>query len=324
MWMARRKSTADPWEAPVGLGKGMNTNCWESQPCLSPDGSILYFTSSRPDNAVWASVRDIWQAPIIPIVDFNGDGKVDGVEVRGMANRWGMDDSVCDIAPMAWGDGVVGVEDLKVLAGHIGKDVVDHTLIAHWALDEAEGDVAHDAAGGNDAVIAGGATRQPDLGVIGGALEFDGVDACVETPAVVNPAAGGPFLNPAEGPFSVLAWIKGEIPGQVLLSQAGGEDWLLTDSNGALMTDLKGIGRWAEALCSQAVVTDGQWHRVGLTWDDHRTLYVDDVPVAEDEPTFTPDVWGGFQIGAGANLEPDTFFSGLIDDVRIYNRAVRP
>jgi hypothetical protein len=29
-------------------------------------------------------------------------------------------------------------------------------------------------------------------------------------------------------------------------------------------------------------------------------------------------------IGCGANLEPDPLFTGLIDDVRIDNRAVRP
>jgi hypothetical protein len=29
-------------------------------------------------------------------------------------------------------------------------------------------------------------------------------------------------------------------------------------------------------------------------------------------------------IGAGASLTPGTFWSGLIDDVRIYDRAVKP
>ena len=29
-------------------------------------------------------------------------------------------------------------------------------------------------------------------------------------------------------------------------------------------------------------------------------------------------------IGVGRNYAPDTFFSGLIDDIRVYNRAVKP
>jgi hypothetical protein len=33
---------------------------------------------------------------------------------------------------------------------------------------------------------------------------------------------------------------------------------------------------------------------------------------------------GGLYIGAGTNLEPGSFFSGLIDDIRIYNRAIAP
>jgi hypothetical protein len=33
---------------------------------------------------------------------------------------------------------------------------------------------------------------------------------------------------------------------------------------------------------------------------------------------------GGLHIGTGNALEPGTYFSGLIDDVRIYNRVVLP
>ena len=51
---------------------------------------------------------------------------------------------------------------------------------------------------------------------------------------------------------------------------------------------------------------------------------VDGVRLAEDEPSPLPHISVGFHIGCGANLVPDTFFSGPIDDVRICNRAVRP
>jgi len=33
---------------------------------------------------------------------------------------------------------------------------------------------------------------------------------------------------------------------------------------------------------------------------------------------------GGLSIGCGCDATPDTFFTGLIDDVRIYSRAVAP
>jgi len=122
MWMTRRKSIADPWEEPVNLGPGMNTNCFDSQPRLSPEGLVLYFTSSRPETATFYQNTDIWQAPIIPIVDFNGDKIVDAEDMCIMVDHWGTDNSLCDIGPMPWGDGIVDVQDLIVLAEHLFEE----------------------------------------------------------------------------------------------------------------------------------------------------------------------------------------------------------
>jgi hypothetical protein len=78
-------------------------------------------------------------------------------------------------------------------------------------------------------------------------------------------------------------------------------------------------------LLSQTLITDAAWHRVGFVWDgSNRILYVDDVEVARDtQPGFISSE-GGLYIGTGKAMEPGTYWSGLIDDVRIYNRAVRP
>ncbi len=60
-------------------------------------------------------------------------------------------------------------------------------------------------------------------------------------------------------------------------------------------------------------------------WDGtDRILYVDDLEVARDAQIDLAGSDAGLYIGAGKNLEPGSFFSGLIDDVRIYDRAVRP
>jgi hypothetical protein len=78
-------------------------------------------------------------------------------------------------------------------------------------------------------------------------------------------------------------------------------------------------------LLSETVITDGNWHRVGLVWDGtNRILYVDDVAVAADTQSELVGSNGGLNIGCGKNLEPGSFWSGLIDDVRIYNRTVKP
>jgi hypothetical protein len=259
---------------------------------------------------------DIWQAPIIPVVDFNGDGKVDGKDVLCLVSHWGTDDPLCDIGPFAWGDGTVGLEDLTVLAEYLGKEVSDPTLVAHWTLDETEGNAAHESVGGSSAIVLGSLLWQPTGGQVDGALQLDGSYNCVVTSFV---------LNPAQGPFSVLAWVKGGAPAQVVISEPGLANWLMADVEGKLMTELKGPGRSDGPLLSQTIITDGQWHRIGLVWDgSRRMLYVDGVVAAEDTQDGLPSSGNGLYIGTGKGMEPGTFWSGLIDDVRIYNRAVRP
>jgi len=310
LYIARRTTTSDPWSAPVNLGPTINSPTPDSNPEVSADGSVLYFNSSRHGGGT----SNIYQTPIIPIVDFDGDGVVDSTDICMMADHWGEDYTLCDIGPMPWGDGVVDVQDLIVLADHL---FTYPGVVAYWKLDETEGNIAHDSIGDNDGMINGDPAWQPRGGMVDGALQFDGIDDYVSTEFV---------MNPAEGAFSMFVWIKGGAPGQVVLSQKDGVSWLCTNaSEGHLMTELKGFGRSATALLSQTVITDDNWHRIGLAWDgSQRTLYVDGVAVAEDIQDGMEGSDSGLYIGTGNALESGTFWSGLIDDVRIYNRAVRP
>jgi len=189
--------------------------------------------------------------------------------------------------------------------------------VACWKLDETEGVSARDSIGTDDATLAGGALWQPDAGAVGGAVELDGLNDCLITKA---------SRDPSNAPLSVLVWAKGGLPGQVILAQAGGANWLVVDAQtGTLMTDLQSEGRSSKALCSNAVITDGNWHRIGLIWDGTtRTLCVDGVVVAQDAHNALKSAFGGLHIGSGKNLAPGTFWSGLIDDVRLYNRVVKP
>ncbi len=58
------------WRAPKNIGPIVNSPNWESQPSLSADGSVLYFTSDRPGGVgkadIWKTVLDStgnWLAP---------------------------------------------------------------------------------------------------------------------------------------------------------------------------------------------------------------------------------------------------------------------
>jgi len=252
-----------------------------------------------------------------PVVDFNGDGIVDIKDLLRLIQSWGQDDPVVDIAPLPFGDGVVDALDLELLMSYWGQPFDDPTLIAHWPLDEAQGGIAYNSAAVCDGALMGGPVWQPDGGVVAGALQFDGIDDYIST---------HPVLNPAVGAFSVVAWVKGGAPGQAVLSQIAGVNWLCADTfEGNLMTELKATGRSGKPLQSQTVITDGNWYRIALVWDgSNRTLYVDDVEVAKDMQSPLQGSDNGLYIGVGKAMEPGSFWSGLIDDVRIYNRALIP
>ena len=62
-----------------------------------------------------------------------------------------------------------------------------------------------------------------------------------------------------------------------------------------------------------------------MVWDGtYRILYVDDVEVARDEITQPAHAFEGLIIGAGATQSTSSFWGGLVDDIRIYDRAIDP
>jgi hypothetical protein len=62
-----------------------------------------------------------------------------------------------------------------------------------------------------------------------------------------------------------------------------------------------------------------------LAWDgSNRILYVDDIEVAKDTQSGLAGSTGALYIGAASKPTAGSFWKGLIDDVRIYNRAVKP
>jgi hypothetical protein len=250
---------------------------------------------------------------------------VDSLDICIMIDHWGTNNPLCDIAPPPYGDGIVDVQDLIVLAEHLFEEIFPSELVAYWKLDEEEGDVAYNSIDDNHGILIGDPTWRPDGGHVVGALEFDGIDDYISTNFV---------LDPSWGAFSVFAWIKGGAPGQVIMSQTDGigtgETWLGSDmSEGKLMTGLMSapLGRFKPTpLEPEFVITDGQWHHIGFVWDgSYRSLYVDGIEVSRDTKALTQALMsldGGLYIGAGKTLKAGTFFSGLIDDVRIYNLAL--
>jgi hypothetical protein len=317
IWITARATTNNPWGEPMNLGPVINSSDWEFSPNISGDGSTLYFASMPPGGTGNA---DLLQAPIIPVVDFNGDGIVDLKDFSKLAQYWGQDESSVDIGPTPLGDRMTDFKDLAVFAEYW---LFDFRLIGYWKLDEMEGIVAEDSAGDNNGTLYGDPTWQPTGGKVNGALQFDGTDDYVSTPFI---------LNPTTGAFSAFAWIKGGALGEVVISQTNGTGsgavWLYADGlYGKLATKLTDGNRFTRPLVSEFVITDGEWHQVGVVWDgSRRCLYAGGQEVANDSSALNKllSCDGGMYIGAGKTLDAAEFWSGLIDDVRIYDRAVKP
>ncbi len=324
IFVSTRPSRDDGWGVPSRLPV-LSSARHEMGLTFARGGSTLYFGRSDPYIASPSFVgdparatSDIWQVEVTPIVDLNGDGIVDAADFGRLIDSWHTNDPLCDIAPPPMGDGFVDVQDLVVLAEYLPPSL---ECVAHWMLDEVQGTMAYDSVGGSDAAVVGDPTWRPTDGKIGGALQFDGVDDYISTDFAADPKVGS---------VRVVAWIKTGVAGRVIVSQVPGtlfgSIWLATNaSDGTLMT---GMMLPLPALYSTAVAADGQWHEVAVEWDGiYRRLFLDREEVSRDiaPMSLPPIAWDGtLNIGTGEGFQPDSFFSGLIDDVRIYQSAVEP
>jgi acyl-CoA thioesterase-1 len=248
--------------------------------------------------------------------DLNEDGIVNAADMCIIIDHWGENYFLYDVGPAPFGDDIIDVQDLVLLSEYL---FTYPGAVAYWKLDETEGDIAHDSVYDCNGTLIGEPLWRLTGGIVAGALQFDGVDDYISTDFV---------LNPEEGAFSAFAWIKGGTPGQVVLSQMGKANWFSSDpSEGKFITELVPPTTRSPLppLVSETRITDGNWHHIGFVWDgSHRTLYVDDVMAAEDVQKNMASSNNGLYIDADKNLDAGTFFSGLIDDVRIYNVALFP
>jgi len=275
-------------------------------------------------NAEGAGLMAQFIAPFLlgvhTVPDYNNDGVLNLVDFAHLARHWMTEAPAVDIAPAPQTDAMIGFLDLAGLAMYWMQYP---SLVTHWLFDETEGAVAADRLGRFDGELQGEPSWRPDAGVVNGALELDGIDDYV---------LAGAILRPADGPFTVFAWIQGGGPGQVILAQTEQPNvalsWLAIDATtGTLMTAVEDGGRFTTAMVSDAVVTDGQWHRLRLVWDGaRRYLYVDGIEVAADTRDLSTleRSSGEFLLGAGETFAPGSFFAGLVDEVRFYNVALKP
>jgi hypothetical protein len=188
-----------------------------------------------------------------------------------------------------------------------------------WTFDEGTGAVAYDSSGnGNDGTLHGPVEWTPD-GKINGALAFTGPYNYVLVP-------DAPSLNPTRE-ISIAAWINPSWTdnNRILQKSEGTGDnqyRLLKEWGDHTKFHLSGVG---ELFPHHVLPPLGEWTHLGATYDgSSMKLYFDATVVAEmDASGDIATSNGTLCIGRKHETAPvGDEFNGLMDDVRIYNRAL--
>lgn len=190
--------------------------------------------------------------------------------------------------------------------------------VGHWLLDEGSGSVAADASPSSlDGTVQGSAAWT--AGQFGSALSLDGTDDLVVV-------ADDNLLDLATS-LTISVWLN---PSDLLGNRS------LVSKDGAFELDLShaGTGSYSLRLANQrqgagsTALTTSSWQHVAVTWDGSTVRYY-----FQGQPDGSATYIGalpvnGKDLGLGGRPSsfpgglPQFLYSGLIDDVRVYARAL--
>jgi len=194
----------------------------------------------------------------------------------------------------------------------------DDTCVLHLPMNEGEGSVVYDHSryGNNGQIIGANWTT----GKFGNALSFDGVDDYVRVP---NPEE---IRFPANSPFTIAVWYNSVdsysngtgSPQYILFKKGAGYFSIAALSSG------KSAFEWNTIVEEGSLITDGKWHFiVGVRKEDGEgLLYTDGELVASGEFDNREVANAATDLYIGQRDDGAYRTAGLIDEVRIYNRAL--
>ncbi|MDC1309611.1 immunoglobulin domain-containing protein, partial [Opitutales bacterium] len=193
------------------------------------------------------------------------------------------------------------------------SDALINGLVGWWKFDETNGTVAYDSSGnGNDGNLTGGPTWVN--GKVGGALSFDGVNDSL-------------FLNQDffnNKSFTFSAWVKNSLNNRHILNHGSSPDphrhlfFTLSQSVPANLT----FSFYTNDLVSP-FTGDSGWKIFTATYEipsKDRRMYADGNLIASDVPATSYQGVGPFVLGKRS--WGGLYYSLILDDIRIYNRAL--
>jgi hypothetical protein len=190
-------------------------------------------------------------------------------------------------------------------------------MVSYWKFDEGAGTIAYDSVGTNHGDIYGATWT---AGILGSALNFDGDDYVLvprsdslEPAHITVEACVKRSDSPGSYRYIVGKYLAGGWGSYGLYSgAAGGLSFYIGDSSYFVLSP--GV--------SSSEIWDGRCHHVAGTYDGSKVrLYLDGVEVGTGTPTTISIYYteGDLSIGRYGTA---WYYSGLIDEVAIYNRAL--
>ena len=214
---------------------------------------------------------------------------------------------------------------LELIAALGSRDNTDPVLVGHWPLDGLSGSRI-DASGRGNGLS--------DTGGVGVAAGMDGMAASFSGSAFLSiPETTLSGLD-ANGALTITAWINASDTTSTGAIAAkydtglGERSYVMRVSADTLRATLSNDGSVGTTLAGTTTLSTGQWYHVALVFDgcaQSATLYLDGVPDVTQSVTFSAlhDSAADFTVGAKRdNANPHNFFTGLIDDVRIFATAL--
>ncbi|HLX60894.1 MAG TPA: LamG-like jellyroll fold domain-containing protein [Planctomycetota bacterium] len=195
-------------------------------------------------------------------------------------------------------------------------------MVAYYKFDETAGSVAADSSGNGKNATLTGTGAAFGAGLVRGAVSL----TTASTVAIDDPTVG----SFGTSDFTAMAWIKTTSVSTRILSNRHSnfhsKFWeVQLQSNGTLAAGVDENGNNYIPLPGNTVVNTGQWMHVAFVRNGTQIrLYVNGILDGTADGTGPADVTNGgaTQIGNNFFFDDSSRFAGLMDDVRLFARAL--